>query len=125
MLNQRRVLAVALIGIAAVGTRAEEVQLTCSSPLIPMQQYYLLDTEKNTSKRLSGNEFVLGSLTTTESVYQIDLPRQRDTAAMQVVINRYTGKGEAEWGPEPLGGRSANNTRSTVICEKTEQEPKL
>lgn len=111
-----------LVGLPAF---AEEVQLTCSSPLLPAQQYYLLDTEAMTSKRLSGNEFVIGTLTTTESVYRIDLPRHRSGAPMQLFINRYTGKGQAEWGVEPLGGRSPDNIRSTVTCTKTEQEPKI
>jgi hypothetical protein len=117
--------AAAIVAGIAAGASAEVVQLTCSSPLLPMQQYYLLDTARMTSKQLSGNAFVEGTLTASESVYQINLPRHHEGAPMQVVVNRFTGKGYAEWGSEPLGVRSAKNARSTVTCTKTEREPKL
>ena len=94
----------------------EEILLTCTVTK-SNKYYFVINKTKLTSKFMNVSKDVLnGKLSINENTYILHFPKTRKRYETIVIINRYSGKMNYEFGDPPFGEFNLNNVVNQGNC---------
>ena len=112
----------AAILMACAGTTHASPVLACENTSSELKVTYVLNVSGNTAYDSTKKNKREGTLVTTHDYYSITFEGTDSHYPQEVLINRYTGEFEREFGDEPFGEMSPKNAHQIGNCVLLEEQ---